>query len=337
MTSRELIMSTLEFRNTEGRVPRQLWTLPWATERYPEMIGKMNRDFGWDMGGPATVYARKTIAKGDPHGIGEYTDEWGCVFTNIQPGVIGEVKKPLVADEEWADADKVHIPEELLSFEVEQVNEECRKHRDLFLISPTLARPFEQLQFIRGTVNLYMDLMDPPQAMLHFMEKMHEFYCRLFEKWAETEVDALMFMDDWGSQQDLLISPELWERYFMPMYRDYIDIAHRHGKKIFMHSDGNTIRILPKLIEMGLDAINTQIFCIGVEKLRQFRGKITFWGEIDRQYLLPYGTREEIDAAIEQVYNTLWQDGGCIAQCEFGPAGNPQNVYRVYEKWNEMR
>lgn len=337
MTSRELIMSTLEFRNTEGRVPRQLWTLPWATERYPEMIGKMNRDFGWDMGGPATVYARKTIAKGDPHGIGEYTDEWGCVFTNIQPGVIGEVKKPLVADEEWADADKVHIPEELLSFEVEQVNEECRKNRDLFLISPTLARPFEQLQFIRGTVNLYMDLMDPPQAMLHFMEKMHEFYCRLFEKWAETEVDALMFMDDWGSQQDLLISPELWERYFMPMYRDYIDIAHRHGKKIFMHSDGNTIRILPKLIEMGLDAINTQIFCIGVEKLRQFRGKITFWGEIDRQYLLPYGTREEIDAAIEQVYNTLWQDGGCIAQCEFGPAGNPQNVYRVYEKWNEMR
>ena len=45
----------------------------------------------------------------------------------------------------------------------------------------------------------------------------------------------------------------------------------------------------------------------------------------------------EIDAAVQSVYDALWQDGGCIAQCEFGPAGNPQNVYRVYEKWNEMR
>ena len=42
MTSRELVLSTLEFRNTEGRVPRQLWTLPWAANRYPEIIEKMN-------------------------------------------------------------------------------------------------------------------------------------------------------------------------------------------------------------------------------------------------------------------------------------------------------
>ena len=112
------------------------------------------------------------------------------------------------------------------------------------------------------------------------------------------------------------------------MYRDYIDIAHAHGKKIFMHSDGNTLRILPRLIDLGLDAFNTQIFCIGIDKLAPFKGKITFWGEIDRQHLIPSGTPREIDAAIQGVYDTLWQDGGLIAQCEFGAGANPDNVYR---------
>ena len=60
-----------------------------------------------------------------------------------------------------------------------------------------------------------------------------------------------------------------------------------------MHSDGNTLLIYPKLIELGLDAFNSQIFCMGLDQLEQYRGKITFWGEIDRQYLLPFGPLEE--------------------------------------------
>lgn len=337
MTSKELMLRTLEFRNTDGRVPRDLWTLRWATDRYPEMMRKLGEDFPVDIVGPRVEYAEKTIEQGDPYEYGEYVDPWGCRFMNIQPGVIGEVKNPQVQDDEWLDADKVHFPEEWLSFDIAQVNEACAQIGDKFILSPNIARPFEQLQFIRGTVNLYMDLMDPPQAMLDFMEKMHAFYCRLAEKWAQTDVDAISFMDDWGSQNDLLIPPSVWEKYFMPMYKDYIDIAHRHGKKAFMHSDGHTLRIIPKLIDIGLDAMNAQLFCMGVENLRPFRGKITFWGEIDRQHLLPHGTPEEIDAAVQSVYDNLWQDGGCIAQCEFGPGGNPENVYRVYKKWNEVR
>ena len=277
------------------------------------------------------------LTKGDPYAIGEYTDEWGCLFTNIHGGIIGEVKQPLVQEDDWSDAGRVHIPEELLSFDIEQVNASCKEKADAFLMCGCCPRPFEQLQFIRGTANLYMDLMDPPPAMLDFMEKMHDFYCRLLTKWAQTDVDALNMMDDWGSQNDLLISPRLWEEMFQPMYRDYIRIAHSHGKKMFMHSDGNTLRIIPKLIDLGLDAINAQLFCIGVDQLAPFRGKITFWGEIDRQHLIPHGTRAEIDAAVRQVYDTLWSDGGCIAQCEFGPGANPDNVYRIYEMWDSLR
>lgn len=337
MTSRELVLSTLEFRNTEGRVPRDLWTLPWAGQHYPEKLQKILTDYEPDFGGPVVKLSQPMVKKsGDPYAVGTSIDAWGCEFTNIHRGIIGEVKTPLVQDDDWEDVDNVHIPEELLSFDVDAVNESCR-NSDKFMGCGACPRPFEQLQFIRGTVNLYMDLMDPPRKMMEFIEKMHDFYCRLLTKWAQTDVDCLNMMDDWGSQQSLLINPTIWEEIFMPMYRDYIDIAHKHGKKMFMHSDGNILTIIPKLIDIGLDAVNSQIFCMGVENLAQFKGKITFWGEIDRQHLLPNGTQEDIDRAVESVYNTLWQDGGCIAQCEFGAGANPDNVYRVYEHWNQLR
>jgi hypothetical protein len=143
-------------------------------------------------------------------------------------------------------------------------------------------------------------------------------------------------MDDWGAQSALLISPALWRQYFKPMYRDFAQIAHSTGKKIFMHSDGHILSIYPDLIEIGIDALNSQLFCMGIENLKPFAGKITFWGEIDRQHLLPNGTVNDIDQAVTKVYENLWHNGGCIAQCEFGPGGKPENVRQVYESWDRL-
>lgn len=334
MTSRELVLRTLEFHNTDGRVPRQLWALPWADIYYPAEMEALRRDFVWDIGGPPVQYAEPPRTKGWPTEVGEYVDDWGCLFTNLQRGVVGEVKQPLVAEPDWSDVGNVHIPEEWLTFDRDAVNRFCAG-ADFFVLAGACPRPFEQLQFIRGTVDLYMDLMDIPPRLTEFLKVMHDFYCRVITAWAKTDIDGIQFMDDWGSQQSLLIHPQLWEELFRPMYADYIAIAKSYGKKTFMHSDGNTLAIIPSLIDCGLDALNTQLFCIGVEKLAPFRGKLTFWGEIDRQNLLPYGTPEEIDRAVDLVHDTLWAQGGCIAQCEFSAGGNPANVRRVFERWNQ--
>lgn len=335
MTSRELVHRTLEFRNTGGRIPRHIWLLPWAVNHYGTHVEKMKQEFTDDIVTAPGILKEKTISQGDAYGVGLYVDDWGCRFQNIHEGVIGEVKEALVKDEDWEDVDNIHIPTEWLTFDKEAVNEFCR-NTDKFVIAGCCPRPFEQLQFIRTTEELYVDLMEPPKKMLEFMEKMHSFYCELLEKWAQTEVDALNFMDDWGSQKSLLINPELWDKYFRPMYRDYINIAKKYGKKTFMHSDGYTLDIYPRMIELGLDAFNSQIFCIGLEQLEQFKGKITFWGEIDRQHLLPEGTPEDIEAAVREVHQRLWADGGCIAQCEFGPGAKPENVYTVFKTWDEI-
>lgn len=333
MTSRELVNATLEFRNETGIVPRQMWVLPWAEKNYGKELERIRTLYPDDFAGPPVILDKQPPVTGDPYAVGEYVDEWGCRFTNIHDGVIGEVKEPVICEEDWSDAGKAHIPVELLTFDADAVNRFCRE-TDRFVIAGCCPRPFEQLQFLRSTQELYMDLMDPPRGMLDFMERMHGFYFALLEKWAQTEVDALNFMDDWGSQKSLLISPELWKTYFKPMYRDYIAIAKKYGKKTFMHSDGCILDIYPHMIELGLDALNSQIFCMGIEKLEQFRGKITFWGEIDRQHILPEGTPEQVEEAVKSVKESLWAGGGCIAQCEFGPGARPENVEAVFRAWS---
>jgi len=89
--------------------------------------------------------------------------------------------------------------------------------------------------------------------------------------------------------------------------------------------------------QTDIDAINSQIFCMGVKELgERFRGKITFWGEIDRQHLLPSGTQKEIFQAVCQVKEELYEKGGVIAQCEFGLKANPENVLAVFETWDSF-
>jgi hypothetical protein len=332
-TSRELVYQTLEMRNP-ARAPRDLWVLPIATNAYPNDYKQILAEFPLDF---QTISGHEQIeatVKGDPHLIGEYVDVWGCTFLNIQRGVIGEVRDPLIKD--WQkDVEKVHIPAEWLSIDVDAINRDCAA-TDKFTFGSCCPRPFEQLQFIRGTANLYMDLMDHEPMMTKFMRKMQNFYSDLLSSWAKTDVDGLNFMDDWGSQGALLISPELWREYFKPMYADYAQIAHGAGKKIFMHSDGHILSIYPDLVELGIDAINSQIFCMGAENLRPFAGKTTFWGEIDRQHLLSHGTPEDIDRAVRQVHGSLWFNGGCIAQCEFGAGASPENVRQVFVSWNDV-
>jgi len=332
-TPREVVQRTLEFAGPP-RAARDLWVLPIAAERYPAELKAIEREFPPDMVGIAGHERTVAATRGSPYAIGEFTDEWGCTFVNIQQGVIGEVKEPLVQD--WtADRARIHVPREWLTIDRDAVNRDCAA-TDRFTLSGHCPRPFEQLQFLRGSENLYVDLADPPPELLAFMREMHAFYCELFEAWAKTDVDGLRFMDDWGSQRSLLIAPRLWRELFKPMYRDYVQIAHARGKKLFMHSDGHIAAIYPDLVEIGMDAVNSQVFCMGIGALAPFAGKITFWGEIDRQHLLSEGTPADIKRAVGDVHRNLWRQGGCIAQCEFGAAARPENVRAVYAAWQQL-
>ena len=205
------------------------------------------------------------------------------------------------------------------------------------MLSSVCARPFERLQFVRGTENTFIDLAYGTPEIRKLIEMIHEFYLEDVKAWAESNVDAVFLMDDWGAGRALLVSPEMWRSVFGPLYREYCDIIHDAGKFVFFHSDGHIASIYPDLIEIGVDAINSQLFCMDIEALAaQHKGKIALWGEIDRQQVLAFGTPEDVRAAVHRVRRAFDDGrGGLIAQCEWGNDTPRENVEAVFEAWLE--
>ncbi len=339
MTGRERVQRALRFERPD-RVPRDLWALPWAWTHYPQRLRELCERFPADMGAAASVYRPSPRVSGDPYMQGMYVDDWGCVFENMHPGVIGEVKAPQLTElSAWRDV--VRPP-------VETLPEDWGKARDkvnrsvaespLFIRAGCNPRPWERFQFLRGTVDAMCDVMAPDEADLRgLLRRIHEHHLRELEFWTSTDVDAISFMDDWGSQTQLLIPPAHWRELFKPLYRDYCELAHSRGKFAFMHSDGCIAEIYPDLIEVGVDALNSQLFCMDLNALARYKGRITFWGEIDRQHVLVSKDTEIGRAAVRTVASKLGDPrGGLIAQFELGPGCNPETGFAIFEEWERV-
>ncbi|MDD3385090.1 MAG: uroporphyrinogen decarboxylase family protein [Bacteroidales bacterium] len=331
VTSRSLVEQTLTFASP-SRIPRQAWILPWAEIHFPAEVARIRERWPDDCMQAPTMLTRPTTAVGGKYRAGLFIDEWGCQFHNREEGLMGIVSEPLIR--EWSDLESFQTPDILCELDKESINRFCRS-TDRFVYSGGIIRPYERFQFLRTMEQSFMDVMLEEEGYLELLKRIHNHYLKETEAWAQTDVNAIFLMDDWGTQHAMMVSPDVFRRHFKPMYAEYCAIAHHYGKYAFMHSDGNIQEIIPDLIEVGVDALNCQLFCMDLDRLEQeAAGKITFWGEIDRQELLPNGTFNDIDNAIENIYNKLYRNGGLIAQCEFGPAANPANIKRVFETWN---
>jgi len=313
-------------------MPRQLWLLPWAERRYPEFVKKIRDLYPDDIAQAPGIYKNPLNLTGGKYDSGIYIDEWGCKFVNMEDGLMGIVHEPLI--KVWSDLDDFKTPDAALNIDKEEINRFCRS-TDKFVYAGSIVRPLERFQFLRTMEQSMTDVLFEEPGFIELLRRMHVHFCKEVEVWSKTEVDAIFLMDDWGTQHAMMLSPDVFRKYFKPMYRDYCEIASQHNKYVFMHSDGNIAEILPELVEVGVNAINSQLFCMDMDRLsREVAGKITFWGEIDRQNTLPNGSSADITQAVDLIYSKLYRNGGVIAQCEFGPAANPQNILHVFDSWN---
>ncbi len=346
MTSRERVKRALTFDFPDSP-PRDLWWLP-AVElnqkkdlesflkRFPKDIetAEFKPGFSKRQEGKPSL----TLPGGHPPILiprrGKYIDEWGSWWYVGEDGVIGEVKEPVLY--EWSKLDSFTPPWDYLeTSDLSEVNRSCAKNHK-FMLSDICARPFERMQFLRGTENLFVDLAYGNKEVYKLRDMVHEFYLKYTEMWAKTDVDGLFFMDDWGTERSLLISPKLWREFFMPLYQDYFDIAKKYEKFVFFHSDGHVQDIFADFVELGVDAINSQLFCMDINEIgKMFKGKITFWGEIDRR-TLALGDNSDVYELVLQIRKVLESpEGGVIAQCEWGK-GNPlDNIVAVFEAWEK--
>ena len=339
MTGRERVLRALNFEPTD-RVPMDIWVLPAARlahgeafaqlqKRYEDRIDIMSFVGPFDHGFTPEYYT-----------VGTFTDPWGSVWRNLQPGVVGEVKQPVFADYEAMRGYVSPKAEFLRQWEqhkpaLEQQLREARK-TGKFLIGGWVS-VFERLQFLRGTEDLYCDIALEEPELFGLIELVMDYLRAYVDAWAQMDVDAIPFGDDWGTQISLLISPVTWVKLFQPLYQELFDRIHAAGKKVFFHSDGYIFDLYPHFIEMGVDAINSQLWCMGVEKVaEQFAGKITFWGEISRQNTLPNGTPEDVKASARKMIQLLRVNGGgLIGQSEMNRDVPLANVQAFYEAWDE--
>lgn len=349
MTGRERVIKALDFDHPD-RAPRDLWWLPAVEITQKEELENLLQRFPIDIGTPTfspgvsnrgggLPFMPRTRSGGGARTAlprkGKYVDEWGSIWQVGEDGLIGQVKGPALGV--LAEVDHFSPPWEYLeSTDLDEVNRSCALD-DRFMLSDICARPFERMQFLLGTQEFFLELAYGRQKLFTLREMVHEYDLSHIRMWLATDVDGIFMMDDWGAQDRLLISPKLWREFLKPLYREYCDLVHEHGKYVFFHSDGYIEPLFDDLIEIGVDALNCQLFCMDVgEVANRYRGRITFWGEIDRQRLLPFGHPSEIRQAVYQIRRLLGDGkGGVIAQCEWGKDNPRENIEAVFSAWSD--
>lgn len=155
-------------------------------------------------------------------------------------------------------------------------------------------------------------------------------------------LDILVYVDDFGSQNGLLISRDMWRKYFRKHLTEIFALAHSYGLKTYLHSCGSVRELIPDFIDIGLDILNpVQVNAAGmnpIELKKEYGGYLTFYGGLDSQKLIPFGTPAEIKEQVKHTMDIFKSGGGYI----FGTTHNLQvndpidNIIALYETANEF-
>lgn len=197
---------------------------------------------------------------------------------------------------------------------------------------------FEQMQQLAGFENLLVALTLQKPEVYRLRDDLLKFNLAWLDKWLAIDYQGLHFADDWGSQDNLLIPPDLWRSFFKPVYREMFTKVKEKGLDVWFHSDGNILEIMPDLIELGVDVLNCQASVMDIDELKKFAGKIAFRTDIDRQKVLPFVSPREVKEYVFWLFHQLGTpDGGIIACGEISEDVPLENIKAMYEAFTEFK
>jgi uroporphyrinogen decarboxylase len=159
-----------------------------------------------------------------------------------------------------------------------------------------------------------MDLMDEEDKVVYLLDKITDFHVRLAKRYVKLGVNCGRTVDDYGMQTSMLISPELWRRIFKPRLAKIFAVYRNSGLPMIHHSCGNITEIIPDLAEIGMNVLNpVQPKAFDMKALAsQYGEKITFFGGICNQEILPLKTPSEIDSNVRDITALLGKNGRYI-------------------------
>ncbi len=332
MEGRERVIKAVTFDGPD-RVPIMHSSLRWAgsNQRRTELeklLSLFPEDYSFS---PYHGYLEKDLRSQR----GTYRDKWGAVWKNLRGDIIGQVKShPL---ENWEAFDSYEFPDPLDDPIFDVVEEHIRKKGHEKYISVDYIDFFERMQVLRGFNNLIVDIMTQRRELYRLADRILDYNLQRIKRWNEIEVDEIYLGDDWGTQDNSMVSPEVWRRLFKPYYKKMVDAIHKGGKFVHFHSDGNILNLLPDIIDCGFDVIHLQVRLIGIEKIGNlFGGRVCFRADTDRQRILPFGTPEEVKEHVRNIIRNLGSfNGGLIGYAMISPDVPLENYKAFYETYRK--
>ena len=249
----------------------------------------------------------KTVEYETPYGKGKYTEPFG---------------HPLSEDnllETYLPPDP-NRPE--LYKEAQRVLAEFKD--DYWIVGVTPTTIFECAWALRGYEQLMMDLAMQPEKANRVLDIPYSYHKAVTQRLVSMGVDMIWLGDDMGGQKGMLMSPRMWRQFFKPRMADLIASLRLINPqiKIAYHTDGVVYPIIPDLIEIGLDILNPiQPMAMDPVRLKnEFGRDLCFWGSLDIQQTLPFGTPEQVKAEVRTRLQTIGKSGGLL----IGPTHNLQ-------------
>jgi uroporphyrinogen decarboxylase len=251
----------------------------------------------------------------------EYVDEWGVGWVSMPyttPFGVGHYTEPRLHP--LADAgDLAHYrpPDpgrpELYADAERLIAEQGARY---WIVGSTVTTIFETAWALRGLEQLLTDFIEDPDLAEAILDIPYRYHLAAAETLVALGVDMIWLGDDVGHQQGMLISPRHWRRFFKPRMAHIIERlkAINPDVKIAYHTDGCVYAIIPDLIEIGLDVLNPiQPAAMDPALLkREYGSELCFWGSMDEQYTLPFGTPDQVRQEVLSRITTLGAGGGLI-------------------------
>ncbi len=307
-----------------------------AAARHPTIIrafekGSRNYD-EWDYG-PANRAGER------------FTDSWGCVWHSEINGIEGQVEVHPLAD--WSKLETYRAPDPLQVADRGPVDWEERRRRveraraEGGLAAGGLAHGFllMRLWYLRGFENLMLDIATGDPRLPRLIEVVSRHNRRLAQAWLDIGMDQVNFAEDLGTQTASIISPAMFAKYLAPAYKELMQPCRAAGSHVALHSDGYIMELMDQFIECGVTIINPQDLCNGIDNLaREVKGRMCICLDVDRQKIVPFGTRREIRALIEEEVRKLGSPAGGLQMIAgIYPPTPPENVDALCEAMKEFR
>jgi uroporphyrinogen decarboxylase len=213
------------------------------------------------------------------------------------------------------------------------------KANDMTTASGHAGVGFQHHVELRGHEQCLYDLSDPGW-MDAYLARNRAFFVPYFEALfgaAQGEVDILRADEDMGGMQRMMISPQMWRRYYKPLWAQVFEIAHRHGARVWMHSCGYHRAVVGDFIEIGVDILNpVPPYVSGSDPLEMkttYGDRLVLDGTVDHINVLIAGNPRQVEQEVRRRIDQCATGGGFILGASQGFTEDVpmQNIAAMYE------